>query len=394
MSYQLHYPRKVVFGWDTRRELPAILAEALGREGGRYVLVAGPSDRNDAVVEECREILGAPAGIYRSVTPDPELADVDGLAELIRTVAPDAVVAIGGGSAMDVAKAGAIIGMHDDDTVEYFYGRSSFERAGLPLILLPTTAGTGTEITRNSVLTDPATKIKQSIRHPSMVAAAAIVDPHYTLTCPAHVTAASGLDALTQAIESYISAKATAATRPLAREAVRLIWPALPRGVADGSDRDARAAMAEGSMLTGLAFAQSGLGAVHGLAHPLGSLLKVTHGQTCAILLPHVLRYNASAAAADLDDLAHDLGLACRNCLIAEITGMLKTFGIPATFAPLGLRPEHFPFILENCRSNSMRCTHTPLITLPRRRARRSRQFAAHTLNCETRKHGEQTRSD
>jgi alcohol dehydrogenase class IV len=187
------------------------------------------------------------------------------------------------------------------------------------------------------------------------------VDPHYTLTCPRAVTAASGLDALTQAIESYISVKATAATRPLARQAVRLIWPALPRAVADGTDRDARAAMAEGSMLTGLAFAQSGLGAVHGFAHPIGSLLKVTHGQTCAILLPHVLRYNASAAAADLDDLAHDLGLACRNCLIAEITQMLTDFGIPHTFAPHGLQAAHFPFILKNCRSNSMSCNPVPM---------------------------------
>ena len=220
---------------------------------------------------------------------------------------------------------------------------------------LPTTAGTGTEATPNSVLTDPETEIKKSIRHDTMFPDLAVIDPELTYSCPRNLTAHSGLDALTQAIESYISLNANTASKALAGKATQLIFNALPVVYANLENENSRSDMAEGSMITALAFAQSGLGAVHGLGHPLGSKLHVPHGLCCAILLPKILRLNQDFCSEALDELAINCGCAGSDFFIEQIENLCKSLGIPDNFREFGISSDIFPFILKNCRSGSMR---------------------------------------
>lgn len=361
MSYQLHLPRTIWFGWDVRHRVAEVAMMELQLARPPWVLVCGPGRHYHTLIDELSGQLGAPLAIYRGITPDPLLSDVDGLLEVLRAQPPALVVAAGGGSAMDVAKAGAAIAPFPGTTADYFFGDLELSAPGIPLVALPTTAGTGTEMTRNAVLTDPATKVKQSIRHPGMLPMAALVDPGLTLGLPPSTTASCGLDALTQAVESYLSNQANDVTRALALKATQLILNALPKAYAKGTDPRARADMAEGSMITGMAFANSGLGAVHGLAHPLGALLDTQHGYTCAIILPYILDFNAPQCAARLDELAQATGRESGAQFIAHIKALCHQLQIPSSFRGHGLTADHFPLIVERCRSNSMKCNPRPM---------------------------------
>ena len=220
---------------------------------------------------------------------------------------------------------------------------------------MPTTAGTGTEVTCNSVLTDVERMEKKSLRSPHMLARVALVDAELTVSQPPGLTAWTGLDALTQAVESYICLKAHDVSRALAAAAVRQLLAFLPTAVREGANRVAREAVAEGSLLSGMAFSQSGLGAVHGLAHPLGLALDLPHGLTCAILLPHILRLNMAACPAALDMLAAGVGVGGRAALVERIATLCRELGVPSTFGRCGLTPAKFPQILAACRSASMK---------------------------------------
>ena len=216
---------------------------------------------------------------------------MDRLIRAGRDFRAECVVAVGGGSVMDSAKAAAALIPLDGWCADYFSGEREIPGKGLFFAALPTTAGTGAEITNNSVLTDPATKIKKSLRHPSMVADLAIDDPMLPLSCAPSLTAASGLDAFVQAFESCTSPKANTATRALAYAAIRRIRESLIPAFRCPDDIEARSGMCEGSLLSAMAFSQTGLGAIHGLAHPIGSLLHVPHGKACATLIPAVVAW-------------------------------------------------------------------------------------------------------
>lgn len=194
---------------------------------------------------------------------------------------------------VDVAKAGAILVYSEKSTAEHLASQQ-MPAQSLPTIAIPTTAGTGTEVTSVSVLIDRATNIKRSFRADCMMPKAAIVDPELMCSCPPALTAASGMDALTQAIESYCSKNAYALTDALAEKAIDLIAHSLLRAYENGNDIEARSAMAMGSTMAGMALANARLGAVHGLAHPLGGKFGIAHGLACAILLPAVLEFNRS----------------------------------------------------------------------------------------------------
>ena len=229
-------------------------------------------------------------------------------------------------------------------------------------------------MTNNSVLTDPATQIKKSIRHPGMTADLSIVDPDLTANCPRGVTIASGLDALVQGIEAFVSPKGTDYTRALAFAASKKLFHALkrivrgswmPEGAEPEPDAAFRADMAEGSMLAGMAFAHAGLGAVHGLAHPVGSLLHVPHGVSCAILMTPVFQFNMNACSRLYGELASvfaprephpDAAL-----FIESVRNLSHGLGVPDTLRDYGLAEEHFPFIVANCRSNSMKNNPAPM---------------------------------
>ena len=365
MRYELLFPPLIRFGWGCVNEFPDVLRHACGRRAAtRVYLVCTRSFAESASYGRLEGMCpgGRLAGWTVGVPHDPALATVDEIIGGAREARADVVVAVGGGSAIDAAKAAAaLIPVPEATVTPYFTGEKTILSPGLPFIAVPTTAGTGAEITRNAVLTDPAAPAKKSLRSPFMVPAAALVDPELTMTLSPELTAYSGLDALTQAVEAYLSTGANAVSSALALDAVRRLVDNLPRAFAAGTDREARTAVAEGSLLSGMAFSQSGLGAVHGLAHPIGALLGLPHGFTCAVLLPHVLAFNAPVCEDRLERLARALGLDEAGQFIERIGALCKALGVPGDFRDCGLAACHVPHILANCRSGSMKTNPRPM---------------------------------
>lgn len=349
MSYSLSFPGKIIFGAGERRKLAELLP------AGPVLFVAGRHSASRIQSEIVPALGGRSFELIADISPEPPLADVERALAAARRIGAASVVGWGGGSAMDTAKSVAALLPLSGPVADYFYNRREIPGHGLFLAEVPTTAGTGAEITPNAVLLDPETGIKQSLRGTGLYADLALVDPELTYDCPPAVTAASGFDALTQAIESFISRKANPVSKTLAMQAAKNILSSLHP--AWSGEIQARNFVAEGSMMAAMAFSSSGLGAVHGIGHPLGSILHVPHGVCCAVLLPTILKWNLEAAHDDLEDLALALTQDPDPAnLIELITELRSWLELPADFKAYGLAPEHYDFIVRNSRSGSMKC--------------------------------------
>jgi len=229
---------------------------------------------------------------------EPDIAFVSGGAELARRRSIQVLVGIGGGSALDAAKAIAALATNEGDPLDYLEvvgAGKAIANAPLPFIAVPTTAGTGSEVTRNAVLSVPDRRLKASLRSPLMLPRIAVVDPLLTYDLPPSITATTGLDALTQLIEPFLSVRANAMTDALCRDGIGRVARSLERACRDGHDAAARADMSLASLFGGIALANAGLGAVHGLAAPIGGMFNAPHGAVCAALLPHVMAANLRA---------------------------------------------------------------------------------------------------
>ncbi len=352
-AYSIDPAPVIRFGANVSEKLPELLPSGCRRVlflAGKHA--ASSAEKITALLEKSgRSVLQ-----INGITPEPPPAEIDRIAEEGRRFQADCVAALGGGSVIDGAKAAAIMIPAEGKCMEYFTGKKQFGKPGLFFAAMPTTAGTGAEMTSNSVLTDPETKIKQSLRSPLMTPALALVDPLLTLDASPALTAACGLDALVQAAESYTSIKANTYTKTLALTALKKIAFALPEAYRNPESVSARTDMAEGSMLTGIAFAKSGLGAVHGLAHPVGSLRKVPHGVACAVLMPYVFRFNAETHPLPYGEMAEYLGTGkTAGDFLNFITNLTRELNIPATFRDYGFCEDDFPFVIANCRSGSMK---------------------------------------
>ena len=361
-SYTIHFPKVLHFGSGCR-QLAAGEIDKLAPSGNvRMLLVASNTVLTSSIGKEFLNGLSDRVKAhYCRVPHDPPLSCVTELIALIRQQQINVLLALGGGSVMDACKAAALLSQGEGSVHEYFDGLLPLPEKVLPLVALPTTSGTGSENTPNSVLTDADGHRKHAIRSGLMVPRAALCDPDFTLELPPNVTAESGLDALTQALESYVSNGASEYSRGLAERSVALILQWLPEAWSHGSNAEARLRMAEGSMLGALAFSQSGLGAVHGLAHPLGHLLNLPHGFTCAVLLPHVLTWNYPACRESLDSLSRNIGLGTGTALLNQVRNLLRTLQIPADFSNFGLAEKDFSYIVKNCRSGSMKANPRPM---------------------------------
>ncbi len=348
MNCEFLLPGKILFGDGERHALPELLPP------GNVLIVAGRHSRERIESELLPKLNSRSVRIIADIQPEPPLDDVERTLALGREIDARSVVGWGGGSAIDTAKTAAALLNRSGSVADYFYGRRNIDGKGCFFAALPTTAGTGAEITPNAVLSDPATGIKQSLRHDTMFADVAIVDPELTHDCPPGVTAASGFDALTQGIESFLSRKANVASEALALKAVHDVFTQLAEAVHHPTPAN-RALVAEGSMLAAMAFAQSGLGSVHGIGHPLGSVCHVPHGICCAALLPTLLRWNLPACREKMGVLADLLKQESPDALIQAIEELRRAVGLPDHVRSYGLRKEHFEFIVKNCRSGSMK---------------------------------------
>ena len=365
------------------------LGGAAARLGKRALLVSGGGSlERSGALTRVRAILGEARvefDEYAGVGGEPDLTIVEEIRAKLRT-GPEVVIGIGGGSAVDAAKAAAGLAREEAPAREFQRGRE-IAAAGLPFIAVPTTAGTGTEVTLNAVVTDPegydsGAPRKASIRAPGLMPRAAIVDPELLVSLPSRVTATSGMDALTQAIESYVSIHATPLTEALSLRAVSLIAEGLVRAFEEPGDIQAREACAWGSLLAGMALANARLGVAHGLAHPLGARYGLPHGLVCAALLAPSIRLNAAAVPEKYDEIARRLakgftvadsqGLTSAGLTRDEVArrapradvlveSMLDRLDLPRTLA-VELGPaERAAVIEESMPSGSLRANPVPI---------------------------------
>jgi alcohol dehydrogenase class IV len=295
VRFELATAGRIVFGPGVLAELGGIAA-GLGR---RALLVTG---RTPARAEPARESLAA-AGITTvgfALAGEPSVGDIRRGAGLARSEGVDLVGACGGGSAIDCGKAVAALLGNGGDPLDYLevVGRGqALTRPSVPFVAIPTTAGTGSEVTRNAVLASPEHRVKASLRSPLMLARAAIVDPDLLVGLPRDVVAASGLDAFAQLVEPFLSVRANPLVDSLCREGLARSARSLRRAYEGDSSEAVRVDLAVASLFGGLALANAGLGAVHGFAAPVGGLFDAPHGAACAALLPAVLRVNLAALA-------------------------------------------------------------------------------------------------
>ncbi|MBP7934567.1 MAG: iron-containing alcohol dehydrogenase [Phycisphaerae bacterium] len=298
MRFEFATASRIVFGPGTLDEIGRLVGETLpGQENPRALLVCGRSAARAGRLVELLQPRGIDSRTF-SMPGEPTIDAVYWGTEQVRHDGCSLVISFGGGSAIDAGKAIAALATNPGDTLDYLevIGHNKpLTHPPLPVIAIPTTAGTGSEVTRNAVLTSTEHRVKVSLRSPLMLPRLALVDPELTLELPKAVTASTGLDALTQLIEPYVSARANPTTDGICREGIQRAARALPRVYQDAWDADAREEMCIASLFGGLALANAGLGAVHGLAGPIGGRFNAPHGEICAALLPHVMAVNLRA---------------------------------------------------------------------------------------------------
>lgn len=362
MPFEFATAGRILFGRGVLAEAGP-LAASLGSPA--LVVTGHNADRAEPLLERlaARAVKAAPF----SVDGEPTVQQVEaGLAQA-RQMRCQLVIGFGGGSALDAAKAIAILLGHDGTPLDYLevIGRGKpLNRPGAPCIAIPTTAGTGTEVTRNAVLTSPEHRTKISLRSPHMLPAVALVDPHLTDTLPPDVTAATGLDAFTQLIEPYVSNRANPLIDPICRDGLQRVARSLRRAVADRFDTAARDDMALAALFGGLALANAGLGAVHGFAGPVGGMFGAPHGAVCGCLLPHVMAANVAALEArepgsetlvryrEIAQILMGREGATSDDGIAWVQKLCTDLSIPR-LADFGITKEDFPAIIDKATVSS-----------------------------------------
>ncbi len=339
---------------DKMKDLPAkkayIICDPFMAQSGKVNLIT------DILME-----MGSSFEVFSEVVPDPTIQVVSKAIGGMKCFGPDTVIALGGGSAIDTAKAASNI-----------YSQMGNEK--LFLIAIPTTSGTGSEVTNFSVISDPQAQAKYPLRSDSMVPDAAFLDPRFTVSVPPHITADTGMDVLTHALEAYVSTNSGDFTDACAEKAVRLVWNYLARTVEEGGDMEARTHMHNASCLAGVAFNGASLGLCHSMAHALGARFHIPHGRSNAILLPHVISYNAGLEDAGEQDacgryvaIANMLGIAAGtdkatvHNLLRHIKNMMSKIKIPQQITDLKIDKDEFEQAIREMAEKALadNCTLT-----------------------------------
>lgn len=307
LVHRFDAPGTILHGGGARRHLPELVRE-LG--GARVLLITDPGVVQLGVAAEFEQLLGD-AGLkvahFEDVQADPTDTNVAAGVEALARHAADLIVAIGGGSPIDVAKV-VTVRSANPEPLPSFMGLNKIRKPGLPLIAVPTTAGTGSEATKVAVITDVARQVKMMMLSAPLLPRAAVVDYELTLSMPKGLTAAVGVDTLTHAIEAYVSQKANTLTDPIALKGIALCAQHLRRAWAEPANREAREGMMLAATLGGLAFSNSSVALVHGMSRPIGAVFHIPHGLSNAVLLPTVTRYSLGAAPARYADVARAAG--------------------------------------------------------------------------------------
>jgi len=408
MHYELLLPRRILFGWGRRSELPRAAA-VIGR---RALLVPGSrtleANGSIAALVDSLQEEGIAVEQIATQSREPEVADVDRTANLVRKLPlrdGDFLLAVGGGSAIDLAKAVAAMAVNraGESVRDYLEGVGrglTLTEPPLPIVAVPTTAGTGSEATKNAVISSCDPPFKKSLRSDALLPRLVVVDPELTVSTPRSVTAQSGMDALTQLIESFISRRAKPVPQALCRQGIPLALNSLVEAVEQPASRTARENMAHAALLSGIALANSGLGMAHGVAAALGVHCRVPHGLACAVMLPAALETNRRVSLpliAEISKTAFQGRHAAHGSRIREnsavrfphsriltnsattpatasegrptselddeqaaelavetIRDISRRIGIPERLSEIGVTAEHIPDLVRSSRGNSM----------------------------------------
>ena len=362
---EFYAPGKIIFGPGG---LSQVGAEAK-RLGSKVLMVLGKSAmKKSGALDRLTHLLienNLEYTIYDNIPSDPTVEIVDTGTSLARKENCNLVIALGGGSVLDTGKAISAMVTNEGSVADYqeIEGKGrKFQHKTLPFIAIPTTSGTGSEATKNAVITNTEFSLKKSIRDPMLIPEVALVDPELTLSLPPHITADCGGDALTQCIESYLGKKSQEITDALALHAIGLIGKSLVKAVKDGKNLEARKDMAMAALLSGLCLSNSGLGAVHALSHPLGVYYKIPHGLSCAVLLPYVMEYNLPVVTKKLAKIAQSLGedisllseIEAAQRAIGRIKGILSKAGIKSNLSEWEIKEEDFSQLIKGAKGGSL----------------------------------------
>jgi alcohol dehydrogenase class IV len=360
--FQFRTVPHIVFEPGAAARLARAAAPAL-RGAQRILLVTDAGVIGAGLLDAALEGLeadGLDVMVYDKVVADPPESVVMEAAAAGRAFGAQAVIGYGGGSPMDTAKVVALL-LAGSQTLADMYGMDRATGPRLPLVLVPTTAGTGSEVTSVAVITTGETS-KRGIAAPALYADMALLDPDLTLGLPRHITAATGIDAMVHAIEAYTGRRfKNPVSDTLALEAMRLIQPNIVTACGDGSDREARGKMLLGAMLAGQAFSNSPVAGVHAMAYPLGGIFHVPHGLSNSVVLPPVLRFNAAVCEPLYAEIAAAMGLeASSSALIAEMERIADATGIERRLSQLGISHNDIPRMAEDVAANDRLLPNNP----------------------------------
>ncbi len=367
-DFTLHTPRRIRFGPGVSGELSQVLKE-LGTQ--KPLVLAGPTVGKSKQAKELIEKLvyeGFSPALYADVVPEPPLEKVREAAAIIRNGGFDVLVGLGGGSSMDFTK-GVALAAGLEEPLEKMFGMDNVPARGLPTVMIPTTSGSGSEVSPVAIFTLAAGDVKKGIASPHLVPDFALVDPELTHDLPSRITAHTGMDALVHAVESFLSAKGNPLSQDLALAAAGRIFRHLPGAVADGSDAEARYELSLGSLTAGMAFSMSGTAAVHALAYPVGARYHVPHGLANAVLFGAVMAFNARGCPDPFPRLGDALGLETKDLPSQEaaekvsraILDLADRIGMKTRLRDLGIPLEALPDMAEAAMGETRLLDNNPV---------------------------------
>lgn len=362
-AFTFQMPTRIIFREGATEELPTLALSLLPPENTRVLLV---SSRRNATTPAFLKIVfalqqaGMDCCVYKDATPEPTEEEIDNAAAVLRQTAPGLLIAVGGGSVIDAAKALSLLAVNDGSIREYLFGGNrTICTPPLPLIAVPTTAGSGSEVTAASVIDDRAHQVKLSVTDQRLIPRYAVIDPYLHVGMPKSVTASTGMDALTHAIEAYVSKNANPISDAYAEKCIQLIGQNLLSAFKDGTNLEARSGMALAAVLGAGAYLNAGLGAVHGISQSVAAVAHTPHGVTNAILLPHVMTLNLPGNPVKFAEIARLLGadiarqslnMAARTSVTAVET-LLSETRLPTSLVTLHVEERQFEKIADGAVS-------------------------------------------
>lgn len=368
MTWKYIQPTKIVFGSGALEKLQEITEQTGGRRG---ILVTSPSQiRNGAAELIKQKTEGTIIRVFSGVRPNPDILECRKVSELIREVHADFIIALGGGSALDTAKAAAVFSQGDKTAGEYYHHPSELPQSGIPLIAIPTTAGTGSEVTGVAVISNRKERTKKSIGSKQFFPDYALVDPQLTWSVPPAVTASTGMDVLCHALEGYWSVNHQPVSDALAVQALKTVFQYLPQLHEDPQNHFAREKMSEASLLAGLAFALPKTSAPHACSFPLTTHLGIPHGEACAMTVSQFLLFNAVGEKdGRIAALAGELGMTSPEQLAVRIEELKILLGLRRDLSSFNLSDDDIQLLAEesrlpNLKNNPVPVRHSDIVSI------------------------------